>query len=106
MNQSISEPDIVSALRQRLPSLLAIYLFGSRATGHAGTDSDLDLAVLVEGKLEPLAACWKTLNVRGVYMADDVVHVAPELSDVSHRCAGDDLPSRYWSAHRCTDRRG
>ncbi|GJI97756.1 toxin-antitoxin system antidote Mnt family protein [Duganella caerulea] len=55
MSASISEQAIVSALRQQLPALLAIYLFGSRATGQAGRDSDLDLAVLVEGKLEPLA---------------------------------------------------
>jgi len=58
MSASISEPDIVSALRLRLPTLPVIYLFGSRATGHAGTDNDLDLAVLVEGKLEPLAT-WE-----------------------------------------------
>lgn len=58
MSASISEQAIVSALRQQLPALLAVYLFGSRATGHAGRDSDLDLAVLVEGKLEPLAT-WE-----------------------------------------------
>ncbi len=58
MSASISEQDIVSALRLRLPTLLAIYLFGSHATGQAGMDSDLDLAVLVEGKLEPLAT-WE-----------------------------------------------
>lgn len=57
MSASISEQAIVSALRQQLPALLAIYLFGSRATGQVGRDSDLDLAVLVEGKLEP-PATW------------------------------------------------
>jgi len=50
MGANISEQEIVSALRLRLPGLLAVYLFGSRATGQAGGDSDLDLAVLVEGK--------------------------------------------------------
>lgn len=58
MNANISEQTIVPALRERLPALLAVYLFGSRATGQAGTDSDLDLAVLVEGKLEPFAT-WE-----------------------------------------------
>ncbi|MFC2538378.1 MAG: nucleotidyltransferase domain-containing protein [Lautropia mirabilis] len=40
---------IVQHLRSHLPGLLAIYAFGSRITGHATPDSDLDLAVLVEG---------------------------------------------------------
>ena len=38
-----------------MPNLLAIYAFGSRITGTAGPDSDLDLAVLVAGYAEPLA---------------------------------------------------
>lgn len=49
---------LVATLRDRLPSLLAVYLFGSRANGHAGPDSDLDLAVLVAGKLDPVAT-WE-----------------------------------------------
>lgn len=40
---------IVQHLRSHLPGLLAIYAFGSRITGNATPDSDLDLAVLVEG---------------------------------------------------------
>jgi len=55
---NISEQDIVTALRERLPTLLAVYLFGSRATGHARRDSDLDLAVLIEGSLAPLVT-WE-----------------------------------------------
>ena len=49
---------LVATLRDRLPSLLAVYLFGSSANGHAGPDSDLDLAVLVAGKLDPVAT-WE-----------------------------------------------
>lgn len=41
-------------LRHRLPGLMAIYLFGSQATGEAVTASDVDLAVLVAGIVEPL----------------------------------------------------
>lgn len=41
-------------LQTRLPHLLAIYAFGSRITGTAGPDSDLDLAVLVAGYADPL----------------------------------------------------
>lgn len=46
---------IVQTLQAQLPQLLGIYAFGSRITGTAGPDSDLDLAVLVAGYAEPLA---------------------------------------------------
>ena len=45
---------IVGLLRQRLPDLLAVYAFGSRAQGTAGPDSDLDLAVLTPKKSDPV----------------------------------------------------
>lgn len=38
---------ILALLSRELPGLLAIYAFGSRVTGTANQDSDLDLAVLV-----------------------------------------------------------
>lgn len=40
---------LVQTLAARLPDLLAVYAFGSRITGAARVDSDLDLAVLVAG---------------------------------------------------------
>jgi len=45
---------IVQILQARVPNLLGIYAFGSRITGTAGYESDLDLAVLVAGYAEPL----------------------------------------------------
>lgn len=36
---------IVGLVQRRLPDLLAVHAFGSRAQGTAGPDSDLDLAV-------------------------------------------------------------
>ncbi|MFN7835910.1 MAG: type VII toxin-antitoxin system MntA family adenylyltransferase antitoxin [Burkholderiaceae bacterium] len=45
---------MVQTLQTRLPHLLGIYGFGSRITGTAGPDSDLDLAVLVAGYADPL----------------------------------------------------
>jgi predicted nucleotidyltransferase len=48
---------IVSLLRQRLPTLMAAYAFGSRIQSsgqHATPQSDLDLAVLVEGYANPV----------------------------------------------------
>ncbi len=49
---------IVPALQSPLPGLLAIYGFGSRVQGTAGPESDLDLAVLVEGYADPLQRWW------------------------------------------------
>lgn len=46
--------DLCDYLHEQLPSLMAIYVFGSRSQGTANAQSDLDLAVLVEGYAEPL----------------------------------------------------
>lgn len=46
---------IVRKLRDAVPSLLAVYVFGSRVQGTSGPNSDLDLAVLVAGYAEPVA---------------------------------------------------
>lgn len=45
---------VIDLLRCRLPHLLAVYAFGSRVQGTERQDSDLDLAVLVPGYVEPL----------------------------------------------------
>jgi len=45
---------LVGLLRSRVDGLLAIYAFGSRVQGTAGEGSDLDLAVLVKGYVDPL----------------------------------------------------
>jgi len=41
-------------LQEYVPELMAIYLFGSQASGDAAAASDVDLAVLVRGQLDPL----------------------------------------------------
>jgi len=46
---------IIERLQQRLPALQAIYCFGSQSSGHAGPDSDLDLAVLLPTSADPVA---------------------------------------------------
>lgn len=45
---------IVAQLQASLPNLLASYAFGSQIAGTAGPDSDLDLAVLVPGYVDPI----------------------------------------------------
>lgn len=62
---------LLMLLRQRLPSLMAAYAFGSRikdAGQYATAKSDLDLAVLVEGYADPL----------------QLFDVAGELADMTH----------------------
>ena len=50
------QPDsmLIAKLRAALPNLLSIHAFGSQVQGTAGPDSDLDLAVLVAGMVDPL----------------------------------------------------
>jgi predicted nucleotidyltransferase len=54
----MSPAPLIALLQQRLPALLAIYAFGSRIVDRgqaAHADSDLDLAVLLEGYADPVA---------------------------------------------------
>jgi predicted nucleotidyltransferase len=44
---------LIEHLRREIPSLLAVYVFGSMAAGLARADSDLDLAILAGEKLDP-----------------------------------------------------
>lgn len=68
---------IVGTLQGQVPSLLAVYAFGSRVQGTAGPDSDLDLAVLVAGYADA-AHLW---------------HLSGELADLAG-CAVDLLDLR------------
>jgi len=54
----MDEVALVRRLRAALPDAIAIWLFGSFATGEAGPESDLDLAVLVAGRADPVAL-WR-----------------------------------------------
>jgi hypothetical protein len=45
------------------PDVAAIYLFGSRAGGHPGPRSDVDLAVVLRAGLEPAARWGKRLDL-------------------------------------------
>jgi len=43
---------VIETLRSALPDVVAIYRFGSTATGQAGKESDVDIAVLPAAPLE------------------------------------------------------
>ena len=57
---------LLPLLQRRFPELLALYAFGSRVTGGATSESDLDLAILVDGRVDPLS----------------LFHLAGELSEI------------------------
>jgi predicted nucleotidyltransferase len=46
---------ILNLVQSRFTNLLALYAFGSRVTGQATSESDLDLAILVDGPVDPFA---------------------------------------------------
>ena len=50
----MSKQTVIDLIKARLPNVLAIYAFGSRIQGNAGHESDLDLAVLVAGYIDPV----------------------------------------------------
>lgn len=43
----------IQTLRERIPSLIAVYLYGSAARGQIRPDSDIDLALLADATLAP-----------------------------------------------------
>lgn len=49
----MQEHALIEGIRSEMPDVVAIYLFGSAATGELRADSDIDLAVL---PAEPLLA--------------------------------------------------
>ena len=61
----------LESLHQRWPDLLAVYLFGSMATGQAGPESDVDLALLLPGRAEPLAL-WEAAQALALLLGREV----------------------------------
>lgn len=45
---------LASAVAARVPGIVVLYLFGSRARGDGAADSDIDLAVLAQNRLDPV----------------------------------------------------
>lgn len=62
----LDKASLLQLLQGRFPELLALYAFGSRVTGGATAESDLDLAILVDGRVDPLS----------------LFHLAGELSEI------------------------
>lgn len=88
--------ETIRAWATRHPIVLEIYAFGSRVKGGYGTDSDLDLAFVVDGQDEGeqlgnaicLLPAWRAelqallpVKVRAQSMLDDDVVVAPAVRE-------------------------
>jgi uncharacterized protein len=50
----ITDSDILAAVREELPEVRRVYLFGSRSAGNEGPGSDLDIAVVLSGPADPV----------------------------------------------------
>jgi predicted nucleotidyltransferase len=67
---------LLTHLQNHLPDLLAVYLFGSHAQRTAGPESDVDVAVLLSGQLDPVLL-WQLSGDLA-----DIVGVAVDLIDL------------------------
>jgi predicted nucleotidyltransferase len=67
---------VLAHLQAEVPELLAVYVFGSQVTGEAGSESDLDVAVLSAGVVEPLLL-WQLSGELA-----DIVGVPVDLLDL------------------------
>lgn len=76
MGRNMNVERVVAHLLAGLPDLMAVYVFGSQATGEAHADSDLDLAVLTAGPVDPLLL-WQLSGELA-----DVVGVPVDLLDL------------------------
>ena len=63
--------EAIALIRGELPDVQAIYLFGSQASGEASAESDVDLAVLSQRKIDPIAR-WQLGERLAVLLGRDV----------------------------------
>ena len=90
---------IVGLLRQRLPDLLAVYAFGSRAQGTAGPDSDLDIAVLTPKKRDPVLLWEVAAELAPLAGSDvDVVDLRTASTIMQHQVLSTGV--RWWVGDR------
>lgn len=51
----LDRDSLIKEILQRIPNIRLLYLFGSQATGDATQSSDIDIAVLLDKKMDPVA---------------------------------------------------
>jgi predicted nucleotidyltransferase len=99
-------------IRGVVPDVQAIYIFGSRARGDAGPESDLDVAVLASLPIYPLvrwelqerlaAALHTAVDLVDLRRASSVMRVAV-LADAQLVCEGDAYGRQLFEATALSD---
>ncbi|WP_225774867.1 type VII toxin-antitoxin system MntA family adenylyltransferase antitoxin [Pseudomonas sp. Marseille-Q5115] len=84
---------VQALLRDRLPGLIAIYVFGSQATGQATETSDIDIAVLAGGVVDP-QLLWELAGALA-----DILHLPVDLLDL--RSASSVMQYQVITTGRC-----
>ena len=87
-------PDLeraLSVLGRAVPSLVAVYLFGSSSSGHATPSSDIDLAVLAREAVDPLVRFHGAQDVAQAVGRDVDLIVEAESPWIGSRPAGDGI---------------
>lgn len=101
MHSTARDP-IVQHLRSHLPGLLAIYAFGSRITGNATPDSDLDLAVLVKGHADIIALFNLSSDLADLAGCDvDLVDLRAASTVMQHQIIQTGV--RWWAKNHQAD---
>jgi predicted nucleotidyltransferase len=96
-------------IREVVPGVQASDIFGSRARGNAGPESDLDVAVLASRPIHPLvrwelqerlaSALHTTVDLVDLRRASSVMRVAV-LADAQLVCEGDSYGRQLFEARR------
>src|SRR5690349_22418095 len=68
---AINDAEILAAVRAQLPEVRTVYLFGSRAAGTEFPGSDIDIAVTLPGRADPVHL-WEAGEVLAVRLGTDV----------------------------------
>jgi len=71
ISQATTRAALIQRIKTALPHVLAIYVFGSHASGHAHVESDLDLAVLLSGSSDPVKL-WSVAEEIALWLGSDV----------------------------------
>lgn len=97
MQAKIDRTAVLRALREPLGErLLAVYAFGSRISGHARLDSDLDLAVLLAGKADTVALWSLAQDIASMLDIDvDLIDLRETTTVMQYRVIT--TGERWWS---------
>lgn len=88
---------ILNLVQRRFPNLLALYAFGSRVTGQATSESVLDLAILVDGLVDPFAIFTLAGEIAGLEV--DLVDLRAASTVMQHQIIT--TGERWWQRDSC-----